>query len=61
MGSSAGGWLSLLAGLNIGFNESQVQWEEGLKGKVKGVVGIYPITSVEHEFWHKKQHRESFP
>ncbi|GAA5961676.1 hypothetical protein JCM3765_000471 [Sporobolomyces pararoseus] len=56
MGSSAGGWLSLLGGLKIGLQA----WEEGSKERVKGVVGIYPITSVEHEFWHKKQHPVSY-
>ncbi|GAA5902725.1 alpha/beta hydrolase [Sporobolomyces salmoneus] len=60
MGSSAGGWLSLLSGLNIGFKESGEKWEEGLRESERGVVGIYPITSVEHEFWHTKQSPVSY-
>lgn len=60
MGSSAGGWLSLLSGLNVGFEESGTRYEAELKDRVKGVVGIYPITSVEHEFWHTKQSRTFF-
>ncbi|GAA6023807.1 hypothetical protein JCM11491_000551 [Sporobolomyces phaffii] len=60
VGSSAGGWLSLLGGLDIGPRDDDTR-DEALAGRVKGVVGIYPITSVEHEFWHTKQHRKSFP
>ncbi|GAA5881183.1 hypothetical protein JCM16303_004832 [Sporobolomyces ruberrimus] len=60
-GSSAGGWLSLLSGLKIGFEESGQEWEQKLgDGRVKGVVGIYPITTVEDKFWHTKQHPVSY-
>jgi len=50
--------LSLLVGLRIGFEESGEKYEEKLKDCIRGVVGIYPITSVEHKFWHEKQRRK---
>jgi len=58
IGNSAGGWLSLLVGLRIGFEESGEKYEERLKDCIRGVVGVYPITSVEHKFWHEKQRRK---
>ena len=39
-GSSAGGWLALLAGTGIGFEACGL----GLPPKVAGIAAIYPIT-----------------
>ncbi|KIK63894.1 hypothetical protein GYMLUDRAFT_241128 [Collybiopsis luxurians FD-317 M1] len=46
-GSSAGGWLSLLCGLGIGFEESGVPKPP----PVQGMIPIYPITDLEDPFW----------
>ncbi|KAK7045808.1 hypothetical protein VNI00_007212 [Paramarasmius palmivorus] len=55
-GSSAGGWLSLLCGLGIGFSAS------GLPNppKVQGIAAIYPITDLEDPFWKTKQRPVSY-
>ncbi|KAJ4474413.1 Alpha/Beta hydrolase protein [Lentinula aciculospora] len=50
-GSSAGGWLSLLCGLGIGFDEIGVSKPPS----VQGVVPIYPITDLEDPFWKTTQ------
>ncbi|GAA5937619.1 alpha/beta hydrolase [Sporobolomyces koalae] len=58
MGSSAGGWLSLLSGLKIGFDETGQEYDDGLTARLRGVVGLYPITTVEDKFWHEPQRRK---
>ncbi|KAJ3737232.1 Alpha/Beta hydrolase protein [Lentinula guzmanii] len=50
-GSSAGGWLSLLCGYRIGFDEIGVPKPPS----VQGVVPIYPITDLEDPFWTTTQ------
>ncbi|KAF5390933.1 hypothetical protein D9757_003925 [Collybiopsis confluens] len=50
-GSSAGGWLSLLCGCGIGFEESGVPNPP----PVQGIIPIYPITDLEDPFWTTKQ------
>ncbi|KAF7306155.1 Polyketide synthase [Mycena chlorophos] len=55
-GSSAGGWLSLLAGTGIGFEASGL----ALPPKVVGIAAIYPITDLADPFWHTKQHPVSY-
>jgi acetyl esterase/lipase len=49
-GSSAGGWLALLAGTGIGFEASGVKSPEG----ITGIVAIYPITDLLDPFWSTK-------
>ncbi|KAF5360758.1 hypothetical protein D9756_004433 [Leucocoprinus leucothites] len=49
-GSSAGGWLALLAGTGIGFKASGVEPPTG----IAGVVAIYPITDLLDPFWSTK-------
>lgn len=55
-GSSAGGWLSLLAGAGIGFKAC------GLPAPrpVQGIVAIYPITDLLDPFWKTKQRPVSY-
>ncbi|ESK84694.1 polyketide synthase [Moniliophthora roreri MCA 2997] len=55
-GSSAGGWLSLLCGLGVGFREC------GLTPPPKptGIVAIYPITDLEDSFWKTPQRPVSY-
>lgn len=50
-GSSAGGWLALLAGTGIGYEASGVERPKG----IKGVVALYPITDLLDPFWSTKQ------
>ncbi|KAJ4470285.1 Alpha/Beta hydrolase protein [Lentinula lateritia] len=50
-GSSAGGWLSLLCGYGIGFDEAGVPKPPS----IQGVVPIYPITDLEDPFWNTTQ------
>ncbi|KAF5350312.1 hypothetical protein D9758_012793 [Tetrapyrgos nigripes] len=50
-GSSAGGWLSLLCGMGIGFDESGVERPP----KIQGIAAIYPITDLQDEFWKVKK------
>lgn len=50
-GSSAGGWLALLAGTGIGYEASGVEPPKG----IKGVVALYPITDLLDPFWTTKQ------
>ncbi|KAJ3554177.1 hypothetical protein NP233_g12478 [Leucocoprinus birnbaumii] len=50
-GSSAGGWLALLAGTGIGFAASGVEPPTG----ITGVAAIYPITDLLDPFWLTKQ------
>jgi acetyl esterase/lipase len=49
-GSSAGGWLALLAGTGIGY---KVSGERAPRG-IRGVVAIYPITDLLDPFWTTK-------
>ncbi|KAH9478072.1 Non-reducing polyketide synthase pkbA [Psilocybe cubensis] len=55
-GSSAGGWLSLLAGTGIGYKAC------GLPAPrpVQGIVAIYPITDLLDPFWKTKQRPVSY-
>ncbi|KAK0520096.1 hypothetical protein OC834_007160 [Tilletia horrida] len=57
-GSSAGGYLALLAGLGQPFDAVHVPRPRC--DKLMGVVGIYPITSITDAFWTTKQHPVSF-
>jgi len=50
-GSSAGGWLSLLAGTGIGYRASGIEPPEG----ITGIAAIYPITDLLDPFWSTKQ------
>ncbi|GAA5900641.1 hypothetical protein JCM5296_006735 [Sporobolomyces johnsonii] len=52
-GSSAGGWLALLAGLGVGFDAAGVERPE----RVQGVAALYPISNLEDPFWTTEQHR----
>jgi acetyl esterase/lipase len=56
-GSSAGGFLSLLVGNDIGFEEAKL---ERVKPPVKGIVAIYPITDLLDPFWTTKQRPVSY-
>ncbi|GAA6064101.1 hypothetical protein JCM10212_003664 [Sporobolomyces blumeae] len=60
IGNSAGGYLSLIAGLGVAFDESGTKRETQLVGRIKGVVSIYGITSVTDSFWHEKQRPVSY-
>jgi acetyl esterase/lipase len=55
-GSSAGGWLSLLNGIGIGYKAS------GLKPPrpVSGIAALYPITDLLDPFWHTQQRPTSY-
>ncbi|KAL0568657.1 hypothetical protein V5O48_013320 [Marasmius crinis-equi] len=55
-GGSAGGWLSLLCGMGIGFDESGIPRPP----KVQGIAAIYPISDMQDPFWHTKQHPVSY-
>lgn len=55
-GSSAGGFLSLLAGTGIGYKASGLDPPP----RVAGIVAIYPITDLEDQFWTTKQHPVSY-
>ncbi|KAF9448536.1 alpha/beta-hydrolase [Macrolepiota fuliginosa MF-IS2] len=55
-GSSAGGWLALLAGTGIGYEASGLEPPKG----IKGVIAIYPITDLLDEFWTTKQRPVSY-
>ncbi|KAF9444206.1 alpha/beta-hydrolase [Macrolepiota fuliginosa MF-IS2] len=50
-GSSAGGWLALLAGTGIGYEASGVERPK----EIKGIVALYPITDILDPFWSTKQ------
>lgn len=49
-GSSAGGWLALLAGTGIGYEASGVEPPKG----ITGIVAIYAITDLLDAFWSTK-------
>ncbi|KAK7434585.1 hypothetical protein VKT23_020121 [Stygiomarasmius scandens] len=55
-GSSAGGWLSLLCGTGIGFDESGLPRPPA----VQGIAALYPITDIQDSFWTTKQHPVSY-
>ncbi|KAF9264140.1 alpha/beta-hydrolase, partial [Marasmius fiardii PR-910] len=55
-GGSAGGWLSLLCGMGIGFDECGVPRPP----KVQGIAALYPITDMLDPFWSTKQHPVSY-
>lgn len=57
-GSSAGGWLSLLAGTGIGFEACGV--EPPPTGAVAGIAALYPITDLLDEFWTTPQRPVSY-
>ncbi|CAA7268584.1 unnamed protein product [Cyclocybe aegerita] len=55
-GSSAGGWLCLLAGTGIGFEACGLERPR----PVRGIVALYPITDLQDPFWKTKQHPVSY-
>ncbi|KAF8960476.1 Alpha/Beta hydrolase protein [Flammula alnicola] len=55
-GSSAGGWLCLLAGTGIGFEACGLD----IPRPVRGIAAIYPITDLLDPFWKTKQHPVSY-
>jgi acetyl esterase/lipase len=56
-GSSAGGWLALIAASGLGFSECGIA---PLSGPIAGTVPIYPITDITAPFWNTKQHPVSY-
>ena len=55
-GSSAGGWLSLLAGTGIGFEACGLS----VPRPVRGIAALYPITDLLDSFWKTKQRPVSY-
>lgn len=55
-GSSAGGWLSLLAGTGVGFKSCGLEPPP----PVTGIAAIYPITDLLDPFWSTPQHPVSY-
>ncbi|KAG7098418.1 hypothetical protein E1B28_000371 [Marasmius oreades] len=55
-GGSAGGWLALLCGMGIGFDECGLPRPP----KVQGIAALYPITDMLDPFWSTKQHPVSY-
>lgn len=55
-GSSAGGWLALLAGSGLGFDACKV----ASPPRPAGVVAIYPISDLQDPFWNTKQRPVSY-
>ncbi|KAJ7497413.1 Alpha/Beta hydrolase protein [Mycena latifolia] len=55
-GSSAGGWLSLLAGTGIGYAACGLE----PPSPVSGIAALYPITDLADPFWTTKQHPVSY-
>jgi hypothetical protein len=51
-GSSAGGWLSLLAGTGVGYAACGLEPPEA----VSGIAALYPISDLADPFWTTKQH-----
>lgn len=49
-GSSAGGWQCLMVGLGMCEGSTRAQLE-----KVRGIAAIYPITTMDHPFFLRKQ------
>ncbi|PWN88860.1 alpha/beta-hydrolase [Acaromyces ingoldii] len=52
-GSSAGGWLALLAGSGLGFAACGLPPPQP---RPQGVIGLYPISDLDDSFWTTKQH-----
>ncbi|KAF9458520.1 Alpha/Beta hydrolase protein [Collybia nuda] len=55
-GSSAGGWLSLLCGTGIGYEECGLE----RPAPVTGIAAFYPITDLLDSFWTTKQSPVSY-
>lgn len=55
-GSSAGGWLALLAGTGVGFKACGLEPPE----RPKGICALYPITDFEDPFWTTKHRPVSY-
>ncbi|KAF9479899.1 alpha/beta-hydrolase [Pholiota conissans] len=55
-GSSAGGWLSLLAGTGVGFEACGLD----IPRPVCGIAALYPITDLQDDFWKVKQRPVSY-
>jgi len=55
-GSSAGGWLALLAGTGIGYAACGLE----PPAPVSGIAALYPITDLSDPFWTTKQHPVSY-
>ncbi|KAJ6625516.1 SNF2 family N-terminal domain-containing protein [Mycena sp. CBHHK59/15] len=55
-GSSAGGWLSLLAGTGIGYAACGLD----PPAPVSGIAALYPITDLTDPFWTTKQYPVSY-
>lgn len=55
-GSSAGGWLALLAGTGIGYAACGLEPPKGMTA----IAAIYPITDLEDPFWSTQQRPVSF-
>ncbi|ORY35306.1 Alpha/Beta hydrolase protein [Naematelia encephala] len=55
-GSSAGGWLALLAGTGIGFQACSLP----VPASPTAIIGLYPISDLGDPFWHTKQHPVSY-
>ncbi|KAJ7076376.1 Alpha/Beta hydrolase protein [Mycena belliarum] len=55
-GSSAGGWLALLAGTGIGYAACGLE----LPSPVSGIAALYPISDLSDPFWTTKQHPVSY-
>jgi hypothetical protein len=55
-GSSAGGWLSFLAGMGIGYAACGLE----TPAPVSGIAVLYPISDLNDPFWTTKQHPVSY-
>jgi len=55
-GSSAGGWLSFLAGTGIGYAACGLD----SPAPVSGITALYPISDLNDPFWTTKQHPVSY-
>ncbi|KAJ7924932.1 Alpha/Beta hydrolase protein [Mycena leptocephala] len=55
-GSSAGGWLSFLAGMGIGYAACGLE----PPAPVSGIAVLYPISDLNDPFWTTKQHPVSY-
>ncbi|PFH53336.1 hypothetical protein AMATHDRAFT_137855 [Amanita thiersii Skay4041] len=59
-GSSAGGWLSLLNGLGIGYEACGLGAEVPKAGSIAAIAPIYPITDLLDPFWSTKKYPVSY-
>lgn len=55
-GSSAGGWLSFLAGTGVGYAACGLEPPSA----VSGICALYPISDLADPFWTTKQHPVSY-